>query len=124
MKTMAFIAIAAACAIAQGAVAAPAAPAPAAQCQACHGAHGEGMAAAHVPRIAGQSADYLEKQLRDYASGSRANPIMVNFAKALTEPQRKELAAYYATLSAPSAPPKREPCAKGTRARPSVGVPG
>ena len=36
-----------------------------APCQACHGAHGEGMAAAHVPRIAGQSADYLKKQLDD-----------------------------------------------------------
>jgi cytochrome c553 len=39
-------------------------------CEACHGAHGEGMAAAHVPRIAGQSADYLQKQLDDYADGS------------------------------------------------------
>jgi len=33
-----------------------------APCQACHGAHGEGMAAAHVPRIAGQTADYVKKQ--------------------------------------------------------------
>jgi cytochrome c553 len=54
-------------------------------CEACHGAHGEGMAAAHVPRIAGQSADYLKKQLDDHADGTRNNPIMANFAKALSE---------------------------------------
>ena len=71
-----------------------------AACQGCHGAHGEGMPAAHVPRIAGQTADYLKKQLDDYADGTRANPIMVNFAKPLSEKQRKELAARFAAMSA------------------------
>jgi cytochrome c553 len=70
-------------------------------CEACHGVHGEGMAAAHVPRIAGQSADYLQKQLDDYADGSRDNPIMRNFAKALSEQQRAKFAARYAAMSAP-----------------------
>jgi cytochrome c553 len=70
-------------------------------CEACHGAHGEGMAAAHVPRIAGQSADYLQKQLDDYADGTRNNPIMRNFAKALSEQQRAKFAARYAAMSAP-----------------------
>lgn len=72
-----------------------------AACQACHGAHGEGMAAAHVPRIAGQSADYLKKQLDNYANGARDNPIMVNFAKPLSEKQRTDLAARFAAMSAP-----------------------
>jgi cytochrome c553 len=72
-----------------------------APCQACHGAHGEGMAAAHVPRIAGQSADYLKKQLDDYANGTRDNPVMSNFAKALSDQQRLTLAARYAAMSAP-----------------------
>jgi cytochrome c553 len=31
-------------------------------CQSCHGAHGEGTPAAGIPRLAGQSADYLDKQ--------------------------------------------------------------
>jgi cytochrome c553 len=70
-------------------------------CEACHGEHGEGMAAAHVPRIAGQSAEYLQKQLDDYAQGTRDNPIMRNFAKALTEQQRAKFAARYASMSAP-----------------------
>jgi cytochrome c553 len=87
--------------------AAAAKPAPAAAaaatppCEACHGAHGEGMAAAHVPRLAGQAADYLQKQLDDYASGTRDNPIMANFAKILSEQQRVDFAARYASMSAP-----------------------
>ena len=81
--------------------AALAADAQAAPCTACHGVHGEGMAAAQVPRLAGQAADYLEKQLDNYADGSRGNPIMRNFAKALSRPQRAQLAARYAAMSAP-----------------------
>jgi cytochrome c553 len=78
-------------------------------CEACHGAHGEGMAAAHVPRLAGQSADYLQKQLDDYADGTRDNPIMANFAKALSKPQRAQFAARYAKMSAPYLPQSGSP---------------
>src|SRR5277367_5771774 len=91
-------------ALAPTAKAAAAKPAPAAAaaaappCEACHGAHGEGMAAAHVPRLAGQAADYLQKQLDDYASGTRDNPIMANFAKILSELQRVDFAARYASM--------------------------
>jgi cytochrome c553 len=73
-------------------------------CEACHGTHGEGMEAAHVPRIAGQAADYLKEQLDAYAAGTRDNPIMRNFAKALSEQQRAEFAARYAAMSAPYPP--------------------
>ena len=72
-----------------------------APCAACHGEHGEGMAAAHVPRLAGQAADYLQKQLDNYADGTRDNNVMTNFAKALSEAQRAKLAARYAAMSAP-----------------------
>jgi cytochrome c553 len=77
---------------------------PASPCEACHGAHGEGMAAAHVPRIAGQSAEYLKKQLDDYADGTRNNPIMTNFAKALSEKQRIKFAMQYASMSVLQSP--------------------
>ena len=53
-------------------------------CVTCHGADGEGMAAAGFPRLAGLSADYLKKQLADFASGERANPIMQPLAAALS----------------------------------------
>jgi cytochrome c553 len=80
-------------------------------CEACHGVHGEGMAAAHVPRLAGQSAEYLRKQLDDYAQGTRDNPVMKNFAKALSEQQRSRFAARYASMSTPPAvePKPRNP---------------
>jgi cytochrome c553 len=98
-------------------LAASAAPAPAARsaaptpppCEACHGAHGEGMPAALVPRIAGQEADYLQKQLDAYADGTRDNPIMKNFATALSERQRAEYAARYAAMSAPYSAPAKPP---------------
>jgi cytochrome c553 len=73
----------------------------AAPCEACHGAQGEGAPAAAIPRLAGQSAEYLEKQLRDYADGSRNNPVMQNFAKGLSDSERAKLSVYYASLTAP-----------------------
>jgi cytochrome c553 len=93
--------VAAPCAMAANPAPAPAAAPP---CEACHGAHGEGMEAAHVPRIAGQSAEYLRKQLDDYASGARDNPIMANFAKTLSGQQRAKFAARYAAMTAPHVP--------------------
>jgi cytochrome c553 len=85
-------------------------------CQLCHGAQGEGMPAAGIPRISGQSPDYLEKQLRDYASGVRENPIMKNWAKQLSDAQRSELAAYYASLPAPLLSPTVAPAIDPTGA--------
>jgi cytochrome c553 len=119
-QIVALAAIAALCyELALSAPAAPAADAEVAPCAACHGAHGEGMAAAHVPRLAGQAADYLQKQLDNYADGSRDSPVMTNFAKALSEPQRAKLAARYAAMSAPylpeAAPINAQALARGHR---------
>jgi cytochrome c553 len=77
------------------------APASAKVCQRCHGVNGEGNAPAAIPRLAGQSAEYLRKQLEDYASGDRANPIMQNFAKPLTNADIEAVAAYFSTAGAP-----------------------
>jgi cytochrome c553 len=77
------------------------APASATVCQGCHGAHGEGNAPAGIPRLAGQSAEYLEKQLEDYASGDRANPVMRNFAKPLTHADIEAVATYFSSANAP-----------------------
>jgi cytochrome c553 len=79
------------------------APASAAVCQGCHGVHGEGNAPAAIPRLAGQSAEYLSAQLNHYASGTRANPVMQNFAKPLTAADIESLAAYFSTARAPRA---------------------
>ena len=42
-----------------------------ASCVACHGSQGEGNAALKAPAIGGQYAAYLERQLRNFRSGSR-----------------------------------------------------
>jgi cytochrome c553 len=63
--------------------------------------HGEGNAPAAIPRLAGQSAEYLRKQLEDYASGDRANPVMRNFAKPLTHADIEAVAMYFSTANAP-----------------------
>jgi len=70
-------------------------------CQGCHGAHGEGTAAKGYPRLAGQAAGYLARQLDDFASGRRTSPVMTPLAKTLTEQQRRDAAAYFASLATP-----------------------
>ncbi|WP_460826576.1 c-type cytochrome, partial [Massilia terrae] len=67
-------------------------------CVACHGAQGEGNAAGGFPRIAGQSAWYIGKQLAAYANGARVNPVMEPVAKGLSAEQIRDVAAYYASL--------------------------
>lgn len=75
----------------------------AAGCQACHGADGGGQPAAGFPRLAGLNADYLQHQLDSYADGSRDNSVMKATASALSEPERKAMAAYYSRMPVPKA---------------------
>jgi cytochrome c553 len=70
-------------------------------CVACHGADGLGMAAAGFPRLAGLPAAYLQKQLADFKSDSRANPVMQPIAKALTEDEAQAVSETLAGLPAP-----------------------
>lgn len=66
-------------------------------CQACHGADGNSIDPMY-PRISGQYADYLERSLREYRSGTRKNVIMAGFATLLTDDDIRDLAAYYSAL--------------------------
>jgi cytochrome c553 len=72
-------------------------------CIACHGVDGGGQAAAGNPRLAGLDADYLQKQLDNFASGSRSSAVMQSTATALSEDQRQALASYYSQLPIPAA---------------------
>ena len=40
-------------------------------CQACHGANGEGNETLNAPRLAGQHAWYLQRQLQNFKAGVR-----------------------------------------------------
>ncbi len=75
----------------------------AAPCMACHGVDGAGRASAGYPRLAGLDAAYLQKQLEDFASGSRSNPVMQVSASALDADERRALARYYSRLPLPPA---------------------
>lgn len=108
---VAFVALSVGLAGAPDLRAAQPAPAAAAACQGCHGAGGGGNAPAGIPRIAGQSPEYLEKQLKDYATGDRANPVMQSFAKPLSDADRRILSTYFSSLQPPftAAPSKAFP---------------
>jgi cytochrome c553 len=60
------------------------------------------MATVNAPRIAGQTARYIEKQLHDFASGSRENLVMGGIAKSLSDADRAKVAAYYGSLPVPA----------------------
>lgn len=64
-------------------------------CVACHGTDGN-SAVPMYPKLAGQSANYLAKQLADFKSGARVDPIMAGMVAGLSATDMDDLAAYYA----------------------------
>mgnify|MGYP000044069232 FL=1 len=76
-----------------------------AACFSCHGLRGEGNGISGFPRLAGQPADYIYKQLTNFADGSRPSDTMTSIAKQLSEQQRRDAAAYYAGAKAEFQPP-------------------
>lgn len=66
-----------------------------AMCVACHGTDGNSVVAMY-PKLAGQSANYLAKQLADFKSGVRVDPIMAGMVAGLSTTDMDDLAAYYA----------------------------
>jgi cytochrome c553 len=91
------------------AIAAQGVPTGAPPCAECHAYNGASDGSGAFPRIAGQSAYYLAKQLRDYASGVRANAVMTPIATALSSEDTADVAAYYASVNAPFLPLKSAP---------------
>lgn len=67
------------------------------QCISCHGAEGISKDP-RWPNLAGQKQAYLEKQLRDFASGMRKDFMMQSIAKPLSKQDIQDISAYYAQL--------------------------
>jgi cytochrome c553 len=67
----------------------------AAACMACHTADGTRGAPAN-PILQGQHPEYLAKQLHEFKSGKRKNPIMQGMAAPLSEDDIRNVAAFYA----------------------------
>lgn len=68
----------------------------AAACASCHGEDGNSIDPS-FPRLAGQYESYIVQSLADYKNGSRKNAIMAGLASTLSEQDRQDIAAYYAS---------------------------
>lgn len=68
-----------------------------APCVVCHGRDGIGTNPM-VPHIAGQSEQYLAKQLIDFRAGRREDPQMTIIAHDLSDSDIANLAAWYASI--------------------------
>ena len=71
-------------------------------CSACHGQTSVPVDPATTPIIWGQQANYLYKELHDYHSGARVNPIMAIVVKDLSLQDLRALADYFAAKSWPA----------------------
>jgi len=68
-------------------------------CAACHNADGNSINPVW-PKIAGQHAEYLDKQLNDFKDGKRINAQMAAMVASLGKEDMTDLAAYYAIQKA------------------------
>jgi cytochrome c553 len=73
-------------------------------CAQCHAFSGASDSSGAFPRIAGQPAYYLDKQMHDFTSQVRANAIMSPIAKAMSADEIADVAAYYASSDSPFLP--------------------
>ncbi|PCH63761.1 MAG: cytochrome c4 [SAR86 cluster bacterium] len=65
-------------------------------CASCHGQDGN-SALAMNPKLAGQNAGYLSKQLRDFKSGARPSPTMSAMVASLSDTDIADISAWYAS---------------------------
>lgn len=86
-------------------------------CNACHGQNGQPLDKS-IPIIWGQTTAYLVKQLHDYRSEDRANPVMSPLAATIKPEEWRKAAAYFTAKAwpakqaapgpAPAAPPEQK----------------
>jgi cytochrome c553 len=70
-------------------------------CSACHGQNGQPIANI-IPIIWGQQESFLVKQLHDFKSKDRENPIMTPLAEGIKQPDIRKVAAYFAAKTWPA----------------------
>jgi len=72
-------------------------------CVSCHGAAGNSTITVN-PKLAGQHESYIYKQLVDFTTPERSQPVMTTYAKMLSDADKKNIAAYLgAQVSKPGA---------------------
>jgi cytochrome c553 len=65
-------------------------------CVSCHGAGGNSTIVAN-PKLAGQVGTYIHKQLVDFTTPDRQQPVMTTYAKMLSEEEKTNIAAWLST---------------------------
>ena len=78
-------------------------------CATCHGKDGRSVDPKLYPDLAGQSAAAIYKQLHDFKSGSRTNPLMAPLAQPLTDEQMVAVSAHFASFPVRAFPPAQLP---------------
>jgi len=68
-------------------------------CAACHGADGNSTVTAQ-PKLSQQHPEYIVKQLQDFKSGKRNDPVMKGFASTLSDDDMKNIAYWVTTKTA------------------------
>ena len=63
-------------------------------CAGCHGVDGNSVNAVW-PKLAGQHATYLTKQIKDFKSGARADAVMQGMVAALSDDDIDDIGAYF-----------------------------
>ena len=74
-------------------------------CFLCHGVNGESTSEI-FPRLAGQHAEYIAKQLGAFKSGARKSTAMAEMVSKLTPDEMVALGKYYEKMSIPREEPK------------------
>ena len=64
-------------------------------CLSCHGANGNSTIAVN-PKLSNQIEAYTHKQLVDFTTPQRVNPVMTTYAKMLTDEEKRNVSAWLA----------------------------
>ncbi|WP_238787541.1 c-type cytochrome [Thiospirillum jenense] len=97
-------------------------------CNACHGLDGNGVAVQTIwPKLAGQNANYIYKQLNNFKIGDRHNAQMTPMALPLTDEEMRNVAVYFQSQTQKGGTAKPELVALGESiyraGNPANGVP-
>jgi cytochrome c553 len=65
-------------------------------CVSCHGANGNSTISVN-PKLAAQHESYIYKQLVNFTTADRNQPVMTTYAKMLSDEEKHNIAAYLAT---------------------------
>ncbi|MEQ1879669.1 MAG: c-type cytochrome [Burkholderiales bacterium] len=84
-------------------------------CAACHGPDGNSLLPAN-PKLAGQHREYMLKQLKEFKSGARRNPVMASMLGNLVDEDLSLLASHFSAQNSASSSAKDKSLALQGRA--------